>query len=70
MSFRVTKKGGAMLTCRACGSRAFLHGHGTRGPELLFGAMSLAMQDGRADVARKILEGAVVEAKPNVTVQS
>lgn len=58
MSFRLTKKGGAFLTCAACGSRAFLHGQGTRGPEALFGAMSLALSDNNVEAARQILAAA------------
>jgi len=59
MSFRISKKGGAYLTCQACGSRAFLHGAGTKGPEMIFGPMSLAMRDDKPEVAAKIHELAV-----------
>jgi len=66
MTFKITCKGGAMLSCRACGSRAFLHGAGTHGPESLFGAMTLALLDDNVDAARKIHEGAAVKGNSNV----
>lgn len=66
MAFRISKKGGAFLTCRACGSRAFLHGAGTRGPEIIFGAMSLAMQDGNQEAAAAIHQLAVSKERENV----
>lgn len=63
MIFRITKKGGAMLICEACGSRSFLHGRGTRGPEAIFGAMALALRDNNADAARQILTAAATAGK-------
>jgi len=65
MSFRISKKGGAYLTCRCCGSRAFLHGDGTKGPEMIFGPMSLAMRDDKPEVAAKIHEIAVAKENPS-----
>jgi len=68
MAFGITKKGGAYLSCRACGTRSFIHGAGVRGPELIFGPMSLALKDEKPEVAQTIHQIAVQKENPNATV--
>ena len=55
LQFRITKHGGPMLHCHACGTRCFIHGRGTVGPEVLFGRMVVPMHENKPDVARAML---------------
>jgi len=65
MVFKVTKKGGAMIYSKCCGTRCFIQGDGTRGPELIFGAMTMALKDGKPEVAETIHQIAVQKETAN-----
>jgi len=62
MAFRITKHGGGMLRCCTCGSTAFIHGEGYRGPEKLHGPMTAAMRENNDAAAVALLEIGVRQA--------
>jgi len=62
MSFRITRKGGGMLRCGVCGTTSFIHGNGYRGPERVFGAMTLALTENNDAAAQTIHQVGVEHA--------
>jgi hypothetical protein len=63
MRLRLDKRGRPFIICRICGTRAFIHGEGWKGPQLLFGKLQVALDAGLVDGARELVRRAV-ETEP------
>jgi len=68
MVYKIDKRGGAFLHCNSCGTRAFLKGPGHKGPEKLFGAMTLAIKDNNMDAAFEMIRRGVESTKQELGV--
>lgn len=55
LELRIDKRGRPFFLCGVCGSRSFIHGNGLRGPQILWGKLTLALRGGEADVAQELV---------------
>lgn len=61
---RLDKRGRPYMTCIACGARTFLRGaHSLRGPQMLWGPLTLALEDGEEETAKELVTEAVRKAQ-------
>jgi hypothetical protein len=62
---RISRKDTPYFICRQCGSRTFIHGDGLRGPQVLWGKLSLALSAGDVEAAKELVAREVGHAAGN-----